>query len=440
MSRSCAWRLSASSRVGLPPGPRLNGALSSGLAGFSGGFDDRGFRDGHLGDGASGGMVDVLYACYRCIYQDSPMADGQAESFISLARHYATMIMQRNRFVPKWIDHVARRFGVAIAMLLAAAGLLWWWWSDRAPQPLSWQGYAEADYVKVGPTLQGLLVSVSVARGDEVAQGEPLFAQDETEYVAARDQAKRQLAQVEEQLANLRASGKETEIRQAEANLADARSTLTRVQADLQRGEQLLRSGNATIQSVDQLRADERSALAKVAAAEAALAQAKAPMGREGEIKAQAAAVEAARAALAMTEWRLAQRRVAAPVSGRVADVIALPGETVAAGAPVISLLPPGNILVRFFVPEPQLASVHRGDEVDLACDACRRDLTATISFISPQAEFTPPLIYSESSRAKLVYLVEARPRPSQAALINPGQPIEVRPRAAPGAIRAASP
>jgi HlyD family secretion protein len=127
-------------------------------------------------------------------------------------------------------------------------------------------------------------------------------------------------------------------------------------------------------------------------------------------------------------------------VSGRVADVIALPGETVAAGAPVISLLPPGNILVRFFVPEPQLASVHRGDEVDLVCDACPRDLTATISFISPQAEFTPPLIYSESSRAKLVYLVEARPRPSQAALINPGQPIEVRPRAAPGAIRAASP
>jgi hypothetical protein len=96
MSRSCAWRLSASSRVGLPPGPRLNGALSSGLAGFSGGFGDRGFGDGHLGDGASGGMVDVLYACYRCIYQDSPKTDRQAESFIPLARHYATMIMQRN--------------------------------------------------------------------------------------------------------------------------------------------------------------------------------------------------------------------------------------------------------------------------------------------------------------------------------------------------------
>ncbi|SDR08084.1 HlyD family secretion protein [Rhizobiales bacterium GAS191] len=335
---------------------------------------------------------------------------------------------------------MAWRVGLAIATLIAAAALFWWWSSDRAPPPLSWQGYGEADYVKVGPTQQGLLTSLSVGRGDDVAQGAPLFTLDETEYLAARDQAKRQLSQAEEQLANLQASGKETEIRQAEANLADARSTLARIEADLQRGEQLLRSGNATIQSVDQLRADARSARAKVAAAEAALAQTMAPLGRDREIKAQAAAVEAGRAALAMSEWRLSQRRVIAPVGGRVADVIALPGETVAAGAPVVSLLPPGNIVVRFFVPEPHLAAVHRGDEVTLICDRCPKDLAATISFISPQAEYTPPLIYSESSRAKLVYLIEARPRPDQATLINPGQPIEVRPMPEPAATKAARP
>lgn len=78
------------------------------------------------------------------------------------------------------------------------------------------------------------------------------------------------------------------------------------------------------------------------------------------------------------------------------------------AGAPVVSLLPPGNIFVRFFVPEPELSLVHRGDPVALACDDCPSDLSATISFISPQAEYTPPLIYSESSKAKLVFLVEA--------------------------------
>jgi HlyD family secretion protein len=99
-----------------------------------------------------------------------------------------------------------------------------------------------------------------------------------------------------------------------------------------------------------------------------------------------------------------------------------------AAGAPVVSLLPPGNIFVRFFVPEPRLSGIHAGDPVSLTCDGCPADLSATISFISPQAEYTPPLIYSESSKAKLVFLVEARPPPDQAARLNPGQPVEVRP------------
>jgi HlyD family secretion protein len=176
------------------------------------------------------------------------------------------------------------------------------------------------------------------------------------------------------------------------------------------------------------LRADQRSAQAKVAAMQAALAQSLAPMGRSREIEAQSSAVAAARAALEMAEWRLGQRRVTAPAGGRVADVLARPGETIAAGSPVVSLLPPGNIFVRFFVPEPLLPTVHLGDTVAITCDGCPADLSAVISFISPRAEYTPPLIYSESSRTKLVFLIEARPRPEQAPLLNPGQPIEVRP------------
>ena len=188
---------------------------------------------------------------------------------------------------------------VAIAILLAAAAGGAWWWSHRPPAPIAWQGYAEADYVKVGPTQQGLLTEVSVSRGDRVEAGAPLFAQDDMQDRAAANQVARQLAQAEEQLANLRASGKPTEIQQAEANLADATATAARIQADLQRGEQLLRNGNATAQSVDQLRAEYRSAQAKVQAAQAALAQLRAPLGRDSEIKAQEAAVEAERAALA---------------------------------------------------------------------------------------------------------------------------------------------
>jgi HlyD family secretion protein len=317
---------------------------------------------------------------------------------------------------------------IIIGLLAAAAAGAWWWLAHRMPSPVAWQGYAEADYVKVGPVEAGQLTAVFVARGDQVKAEQPLFTQDETEERAARDQAARQYLQAQQQLANLEAGGKPTEIQQAEANLADARANVSRAQTDLRRAELQFPIGGVSAETVDDLRAGYQSAQARMHAAEAALAQLHAPLGRERELDAQRAAVEAAQAALQMAQWRLDQRSVAAPVAARVADVIARPGETMAAGAPVVSLLPPENIFVRFFVPEAALARIHRGDQVALSCDACPADLTATISFVAPQAEYTPPVIYSEESRAKLVYLIEARPPRERAALLNPGQPIMVRP------------
>jgi HlyD family secretion protein len=324
---------------------------------------------------------------------------------------------------------------VVVLLVLAAAGA-GWWWQNHAPPPLQWQGYAEADYVKVGPTQQGLLTALAVRRGSKVAPGAALFEQDDTADRAAKEQAMRQLRQAEEQLANLQAGGKPTEIQQAEANLANAEAARDKIQSDLKRNEALVKSNAVSIQLVDQERADLRSAVAKVQGLDAALAQMRAPLGREREIKAQQAATEAARAAVDMLQWRLDQRHVTAPIGGVVADVLARPGETIPAGGPVVSLLPPENIFVRFFVPEPRLAEVHIGDPVRLVCDNCPADLAATISFISPQAEYTPPVIYSEAIRAKLVYMVEARPPPEQAVMINPGQPVAVRPAAT--AVRAA--
>ena len=316
--------------------------------------------------------------------------------------------------------------GLGLVVVLTAGGILWYRW--QAPALPRWQGYAEADFVKVGPTQQGLLTAVNVSRGDQVAAGALLFAQDDISDCAARDQAARFLRQAEEQLANLRAAGKPTEIQQAEANLADARATLERTKADLDRAEFLVPTGAMTEQIRDQRRADFRSATARVAALEAALAQTRAPLGRAREIEAQEAAVAAAKSALGMAEWRLSQRHVTASVAAKVADVLARPGETMAAGAPVVSLLPPGNIFVRFFVPEMDLATIHLGDRVAILCDSCPADLTGKVSFIAPQAEYTPPVIYSEESRAKLVIMIEARPPVERAGLLNPGQPITVRP------------
>jgi HlyD family secretion protein len=321
---------------------------------------------------------------------------------------------------------------VILVIVVCAAALAVWWFLLR-PRPtavVEWQGYAEADFVKVGPTQQGLLTAVHVERGDRIAKGAPLFDQDDADDRASADQIARQLAQAQEQLGNLQSPAKPTEIQQAEANLADAQAARDKVQEDLTRNQALLKTGAASAQIVDQEQADLRSANSKARGLEAMLVQLRAPVGREGEIKAQGAAAEAAQAALAMGRWRLEQRHVVSPVSGTIADVLARPGETLAAGAPVVSILPPENIFVRFFVPEPALSGVRPGDQVALLCDACPPDLTATISFIAPQAEFTPPVIYSESTRDKLVFEAEARPKPNEAPLLNPGQPVSVRPKA----------
>jgi HlyD family secretion protein len=100
------------------------------------------------------------------------------------------------------------------------------------------------------------------------------------------------------------------------------------------------------------------------------------------------------------------------------------PGEMVPAGRPVLALLPPGNIKVRFYVPETVVPSVAYGDEIDVACDGCAHGLTARVSFIAKQSEITPPVIYSLEERAKLVFLIEALPeKPSE---LRVGQPVDV--------------
>jgi HlyD family secretion protein len=316
---------------------------------------------------------------------------------------------------------------LALAAILAAAA---WalFFRPRTPMPIGWQGYAEADFVKVGPTQQGLVTAVHVQRGDRVVKGQPLFEQDDADDRAAVDQARRLLQQAKDQLANLQSPAKPTEIDQAQANLRDAEAARDRVQEDLRRDAALLKSGSGTQKIVDQEEADLRSAEAKVAGAMAALATAQAPMGRPTEIAAQTSMVDALEAALKQAQWRLDQRSATSPAVGVIADVLARPGETLAAGAPVVSLLLPENIFVRFFIPERELSRAHVGEKVVFQCDGCTDDLSGSISFIAPQAEYTPPFIFSELTRGKFVFLAEARPPGAQAALLNPGQPVTVTP------------
>ncbi len=155
-----------------------------------------------------------------------------------------------------------------------------------------------------------------------------------------------------------------------------------------------------------------------------ALQLAKTGAGTQKDLDAATATLRDAQARLNSVQTRLARRQVFSPVAGTVQEVYYRPGEMVPAGRPVVALLPPGNIKVRFFVPETALPRIDYGDTVKVGCDGCADDLTAHVSFIAKQSEFTPPVIYSLEERSKLVFLVEALP--DRPAAFRVGQPVDV--------------
>jgi HlyD family secretion protein len=136
------------------------------------------------------------------------------------------------------------------------------------------------------------------------------------------------------------------------------------------------------------------------------------------------AALRQAKANLEWAETRLARRNAYSPGEATVEQIYYRPGETVPAGRPVVALLPPGNLKIRFFTPQATLPEVKYGQSVEISCDGCDKGLTAQVSFIARSAEYTPPVIYSLDERAKLVFLIEARPE--QPEKFRVGQPVTV--------------
>jgi len=287
------------------------------------------------------------------------------------------------------------------------------------------QGYAEGEYLRVASPMAGQLVRLHVARGAAVKTGDPLFALEQENEAAALRQAEEQLRQADAQYRNLLTGKRPEEIEALRAQLAQAEASLTLSESNLTRQEELVRAKFVSKEAADTARSARDRDQARVNELKAQLAAAKLA-ARPDEIRAARAAAAAARESLAQAEWRLEQKSLRAPRDGQVTDTLYVQGEWVSAGSPVVALLPPENIKVRFFVPEKILGSVKTGQAVSVRCDGCEKPISAQISYISPQAEYTPPVIYSRENRAKLVFLVEARPAPAEAAELHPGQPVEV--------------
>ena len=277
-----------------------------------------------------------------------------------------------------------------------------------------WLGYAEGEEAFIAAPQPGWLTSIDVERGANVALGDVLFTLDATRELAARDTANAAVS-----AANAMIVQADAQAAQAVATRAQADADTLRSEREYERQEGLVAIGATPRREVETAEATLQSARARRIQAEAQRAQA---LGLRAQAEAQ---IEEAEAALATAEFNLSERSVQARVGGIVQDIYFRAGEY-ATSAPILSILPPQNVFIRFFVPEEELANLVLGDEVQIGCDGCEEDLTANISFISAEVEFTPPIIYSVNNRQKLVFKAEAR-LPGGLPL-RPGLPVDVNP------------
>ncbi len=239
----------------------------------------------------------------------------------------------------------------------------------------AFQGYIEGEYVYVASPLGGALTNLAVARGDSVKQGQLLFGLERQSEAAALDQAEKNLVQ-------------------AQANLKLAESIFVR-RTELHNSP----SGVVSQEELDTTRSQRDADAAQVAAQQAALDKAK---------------------------WSFDQKQQFAPANAMVHDTLYRQGEWVAAGNPVAVLLPPENLKVRFFVPQEMLPRIKVGETVSIHCDGATREFKAVVNYISSQAEYTPPVIYSRESRASIVFMIEAKISLADAPDVRPGQPVDV--------------
>ncbi len=325
--------------------------------------------------------------------------------------------------------------GVAIVAVLGAG--VWFLHPWSAPVPLSFQGYIEGELLFIGPEEAGRVERLAVRAGDSAEAGASLFDMDSVIQAAQRDAAAAGLAQARAQLENQRAAQNRPEqIAVLQAAQARAQAALDFSEKEFERQRSLVERGITPRAQFDQARANRDRDRAALEEAQRQIAAARLG-GRSAEIAAGEAAVAAAEAGLRQAQARLDKRHLAAPQAGVVQDIFFRPGETVGAAQPVLALLPPEGRKVRFYVPEGLLAQAPLGTPVVVHCDGCRPEgLPARISFASREAEFTPPIIFSRTERARLVFRMEARfdaPVPTL-PLGLPAQvvPVQIEPGSAP--------
>jgi HlyD family secretion protein len=289
-----------------------------------------------------------------------------------------------------------------------------------------WQGYLEGDFVYVSSPIAGRLDTLAVEKGARVPKGAPLFELEHAAEAAALNQADQQLQAAVAELQDISKGSRPEEIAAMEAHLGQSRAAADLAKLDLARQTDLFKSGAISASDFDHARLTHKGLAQSVDEDKARLETARLG-GRSDAVAAAKALVQGAQDALDHAKWSVDQKTQAAPADALVYDTLYRQGEFVTAGSPVVTLLPPANIKVRFFVSEPDFGLIKAGDHVTVSVDGVPSPLDGRVTYLSPQPEYTPPVLYNQDNRSKLVYMIEAVFPDKVAADLHPGEPVDVR-------------
>jgi HlyD family secretion protein len=290
-------------------------------------------------------------------------------------------------------------------------------------------GYVEGRLTYISSPVSGKLTVLSVRRGQIIQPGDKLVALEQQPQSADLNAAIATVNQVTADLADKMQGERPSELAAISAQIEQAQAQVDYAQKDVVRKQHLVKQNALEQNQLDQANENLQVANATVRQFQANLTTANLP-ARDQQIKSLQAQLANAKANLEKARWYAQQKNIAAPVNASVFDIYYRVGEQVPSNQAILSILAPADIKVVFFIDEAALSTIKTGQQVQVHCDSCQAGITAKISFISPSAEFTPPIIYSRTARSKLVYQVEAEFLQQQLQKknvhLNPGQPVEI--------------
>ncbi|WP_159084709.1 HlyD family secretion protein [Dongshaea marina] len=288
------------------------------------------------------------------------------------------------------------------------------------------QGYVEADLTYVSSPVSGQLTALPAVKGELVKAGQTLFELDSQPLHYKQQEALAKLAQAQATLRDLKASKRAPEIANLRAQLNESQAKARYDQANYQRAKSMYQRKLISFQEYQQQQSAAEQSQAAVAALKAQLKLSEQAVGRQGQLQSAQASVKVAQSEVKQASWDLAQSQIQSPDNGFIYDRYYQRGEQVQAYSPVVSVLVPSQIKLIFYVPETELSDLQLGEAVHFRIDHSHKDYLAHVSYISPKAEYTPPVIYSEQTRSSLVYRIEAKPVLTKEQSWHPGQPISV--------------